>query len=436
MQVSVNTTGPLERQLTVQVPEDQIVGEVKSRLKSISQSARIDGFRPGKAPISLIERRYAAQVRQEVVGEVLNRTFVEAVNKEKLRPAGQPVIDPVNADPGQGLSYTATFEIYPEIKLAPLAELKVQRPVCEITDADVEKMVETLRKQRRTWEPVERAAQTGDRLTLDFKGTIDGEEFAGGAADDFDIELGAGRFIPDLENSLVGKAVGDHAIDVSFPDDYHHKDLAGKRASFAVKIKTVAAPVLPELNEELFKAFGVETGGLEGFRAEVRRNVERERDNAVRNLTKQNVLDALYAANPMQLPKSLVAGEAERLLQETQRNLAMQGMPQDQVAAMQADSFSPQAERRVALGLIMGEVIKRDEIKVDGAKVRAAVDGIAANYDDPSAVVKWYYEDPKRLGDIEMSVLEDAAVDRVVEQAAVEAVPVAFDDLMKPRQTV
>ena len=423
MQVSVNTTGPLERQLTVQVPEDQIVGEVKSRLKSISQSARIDGFRPGKAPISLIERRYAAQVRQEVVGEVLNRTFVEAVNKEKLRPAGQPVIDPVNADPGQGLSYTATFEIYPEIKLAPLAELKVQRPVCEITDADVEKMVE-------------RAAQTGDRLTLDFKGTIDGEEFAGGAADDFDIELGAGRFIPDLENSLVGKAVGDHAIDVSFPDDYHHKDLAGKRASFAVKIKTVAAPVLPELNEELFKAFGVETGGLEGFRAEVRRNVERERDNAVRNLTKQNVLDALYAANPMQLPKSLVAGEAERLLQETQRNLAMQGMPQDQVAAMQADSFSPQAERRVALGLIMGEVIKRDEIKVDGAKVRAAVDGIAANYDDPSAVVKWYYEDPKRLGDIEMSVLEDAAVDRVVEQAAVEAVPVAFDDLMKPRQTV
>ena len=436
MQVSVNTTGPLERQLTVQVPEDQIVGEVKSRLKSISQSARIDGFRPGKAPISLIERRYAAQVRQEVVGEVLNRTFVEAVNKEKLRPAGQPVIDPVNADPGQGLSYTATFEIYPEIKLAPLAELKVQRPVCEITDADVEKMVETLRKQRRTWEPVERAAQTGDRLTLDFKGTIDGEEFAGGAADDFDIELGAGRFIPDLENSLVGKAVGDHAIDVSFPDDYHHKDLAGKRASFAVKIKTVAAPVLPELNEELFKAFGVETGGLEGFRAEVRRNVERERDNAVRNLTKQNVLDALHAANPMQLPKSLVAGEAERLLQETQRNLAMQGMPQDQVAAMQADSFSPQAERRVALGLIMGEVIKRDEIKVDGAKVRAAVDGIAANYDDPSAVVKWYYEDPKRLGDIEMSVLEDAAVDRVVEQAAVEAVPVAFDDLMKPRQTV
>ena len=436
MQVSVNTTGPLERQVIVQVPEDQIVGEVKNRLKSISQSARIDGFRPGKAPFTLIERRYAAQVRQEVVGEVLNKTFVEAVNQEKLRPAGQPVIDPVNADPGQGLSYTATFEVYPEVKLAPLAELKIQKPVCEITDADVEKMVETLRKQRRTWTPVERAAQTGDQITLDFKGTIDGEEFAGGAADDFEIELGAGRFIPDLESGLVGKAVGDHTIDVNFPDDYHRKELAGKQARFFLKIKGVAAPVLPELNEELFKAFGVETGGLEGFRAEVRRNVERERDNAVRNLTKQNVLDALHAANPMQLPKSLVAGEAERLLQETQRNLAMQGAPHDQLAVMQADSFSPQAERRVALGLIMSEVIKSNDLKVDGAKVRAAVDGISANYDDPSAVIKWYYEDPKRLGDIEMSVLEDAAVDRVVEQASVEAVPVAFDALMKPRQTV
>ena len=436
MQVSVNTTGPLERQVIVQVPEDQIVGEVKNRLKSISQSARIDGFRPGKAPFTLIERRYAAQVRQEVVGEVLNKTFVEAVNQEKLRPAGQPVIDPVNADPGQGLSYTATFEVYPEVKLAPLAELKIQKPVCEITDADVEKMVETLRKQRRTWEPVERAAQTGDQITLDFKATIDGEEFAGGAADDFEIELGAGRFIPDLENSLVGKAIGDHTIDVNFPNDYHRKELAAKQARFSVRIKGVAAPVLPELNEELFKAFGVETGGLEGFRAEVRRNVERERDNAVRNLTKQNVLDALHSANPMQLPKALVSSEAERLLQETQRNLAMQGIPHDQLAVMQADGFSPQAERRVALGLIMGEVIKNSDLKVDGAKVRAAVDGIAANYDDPSAVVKWYYEDPKRLGDIEMSVLEDAAVDRVVEQASVETVPVAFDALMKPRQTV
>jgi len=436
MQVSVNTTGPLERQLTIQVPEDQIVGEVKSRLKSISRSARIDGFRPGKAPFTLIERRFAGQVRQEVVGEVLNKTFVEAVNQEKLRPAGQPVIDPVNAEPGQGLSYTATFEIYPEIKLAPMAELKVQTPVCEITDADVDKMVETLRQQRRGWETVERAAETGDRITLDFKGSIDGEEFSGGAAEDFDIELGAGRFIPDLENGLKGKAVGDHEIEVSFPDDYHRKELAGKKAVFAVKIKAVAAPVLPELNDEFFKLFGVTDGGLEGFRAEVRRNVERERDNAVRNLTKQNMLDALHAANPVELPKALVASEAERLLQETRQNLAMQGMPHDQLEAMQAEGFLPQAERRVALGLIMGEVIKSNDIKVDGGKVRAAVDAIAANYDDPAAVVKWYYEDPKRLGDIEMSVLEDEAVERLVGQAAVEALPVAFDDLMKPRQTV
>jgi trigger factor len=436
MQVSVNTTGPLERQLTIQVPEDQIVGEVKNRLKSISRSARIDGFRPGKAPFTLIERRFAGQVRQEVVGEVLNKTFVEAVNQEKLRPAGQPVIDPVSAEPGQGLSYTATFEIYPEVKLAPMAELKVQTPVCEISDADVDKMVETLRQQRRGWETVERAAETGDRITMDFKGSINGEEFAGGGAEDFDIELGAGRFIPDLENGLIGKAVGDHEIEVSFPDDYHGKELAGKKAVFAVKIKAVAAPVLPELNDEFFKLFGVTEGGFEGFRAEVRRNVERERDNAVRNLTKQNVLDALHAANPVDLPKALVASEAERLLQETQRNLAMQGMPHDQLEAMQAEGFLPQAERRVALGLIMGEVIKSHDIKVDGGKVRAAVDGIAANYDDPAAVVKWYYEDPKRLGDIEMSVLEDAAVERLVEQAAVEALPVAFDDLMKPRQTV
>ncbi|MGQ0656756.1 MAG: trigger factor [Chromatiales bacterium] len=435
MQVSLNSTGPLERQLTVKVPEEQISVEVQNRLRSISRTARMDGFRPGRAPMKLVEQRYASRVREEVLGEVLRRSFADAVNQEHLRPAGRPVFDPLNAAPGQGLSYTATFEVYPQISINPVGELKIARVSCEVTDADIDKMIETLRKQRRTWTPVERAAQRGDQLTVDFKGTIEGREYAGNAAEDFEIELGAGRFMPGFEEGLIGRAAGEHHFGVSFPADYHHKELAGKKAEFEVKVKSVAEAQLPALDDEFFQAFGVKDGGEEAFRAEVRRNMERERDQAVRNLTKHNALNALMQTNPMQLPRALVEGEAQRLLQEMQQKLMMQGMSAERLGAMKPDAFSQQAERRVGLGLLLGEIIEKNGLKADPARVRATLEQLASTYDDPAAVIKWYYDEDRRLADVRMTVLEEQAVDWLLAQAQVDEQRLAFDDLMNPRQT-
>lgn len=435
MQVSVNSSGPLERRVTVQVPEEQIHDQMKERLQAISRSARINGFRPGRAPLQVVEKRFSSQVRQEVVGEMLRQTFADAVNQKKLRPAGRPVFDPVKSEPGQGLSYTATFEIYPEITLSPVQALKIRRPICTIGAGDVDKMIETLRRQRRTWQPVTRAAAKGDRVAIDFKGTIDGAEFTGGSAEDFAVEIGAGRLIPGLEAGLNDKGVGEHVIEVQFPADYHRAELAGKRARFEVKIKEVAEAVLPELNEAFYALFGVKAGGRDAFREEVQRNMERERDNASRNLAKQNVLDALLAAHQVELPKSLVESEAERLMHEMQHNLLTQGVPREHTQAMKPEAFRDQAVRRVTLGLLIGEIIQKNNLRAEEAKVRAAVESIAAGYDEPAAVVKWYYADPQRLSDVQIAVLEDQAVEWVLTQAQVEDQPVTFDDLMKPRQT-
>src|SRR5579885_1282544 len=435
MQVSVNSSGPLERRVTVEVPEEQIHSQMKERLQAISRSARINGFRPGRAPLQVVEKRFAGQVRQEVVGEMLRKTFADAVQQAKLRPAGGPVVDLTKSGPGEGLSYTATFEVYPEITLNPVQELKIKRPVCTIGEADVDRMIEILRRQRRTWRPVTRPATKGDRVAIDFKGTIDGAEFTGGSAEDFAVEIGAGRLIAGLEDGLNGKAVGEHVIEVQFPGNYHRTELAGKQARFEVKIKEVAEPVLPELDEAFFSEFGVKEGGMEAFRAEVRRNMERERDNASRNLTKQSVLDALLAANRVELPKSLVESETERLLHEMRHNLQSQGVPREHTQAMKPEAFRDQAVRRVTLGLLIGEIIQKNSLRAEEARVRAAVESIAAGYDEPAAVVKWYYEDPQRLNDVQIAVLEDQAVEWVLSQAQVENEPLTFDDLMKPRQT-
>ncbi|HTT07806.1 MAG TPA: trigger factor [Gammaproteobacteria bacterium] len=435
MQVSVNNSGPLERRVTVQVPEEQIHSQMKERLQAISRSARINGFRPGRAPLQVVEKRFSGQVRQEVVGEMLRKTFADAVEQEKLRPAGRPVFDPVKSDPGEGLSYTATFEVYPEVTLSPVQELKIRRPVCAIGADDVDRMIEILRRQRRTWRPVTRPAAKGDRVTIDFKATVDGHSYSGGDAEDFPVELGAGLFIASLEEGLIGRTPGDHTLDVKFPANYHRAELSGKEARFEVKIKEISEAVLPELDDAFYALFGVKEGGMEAFRAEVQRNMERERNNASRNLTKQNVMDALLAANHVELPKSLVDGEAERLLHEMRHNLQSQGVPHEHTQAMKPEAFRDQAVRRVTLGLLIGEIIQKNSLRAEESKVRAAVESIAAGYDEPAAVVKWYYEDPQRLSDIQIAVLEDQAVEWVLSQARVETQQVAFDDLMKPRQT-
>jgi len=434
MQVSIEQTGPLERKMKIEVPEDDIHSEVQNRLKSLSRTTRLDGFRPGKVPLKVLEKRYGPQVRQEVVGEVVRKTFIETIQSEELRPAGEPVIEPVTTEQGQGMTFHATFEVYPEILLADVSTLKLERPVCEITEQDIDKMVENLRKQQQTWKAVDRAAQQGDQLTVDFTGTIDGEVFEGGEATDFQIELGSSRFIEGFEAGLEGAEPGsERELELKFPEDYQNASLAGKPVKFVVRIKTVEEAELPELTDEVLAGFGIEEGGVEAFRKEIRENMEREQAQASKNRFKEHVMDALVEANTLDIPKALLASEAQRLASDMRQNLMMRGASEEQTHAIRPDMFQEQARRRVTLGLLMSDIIKRQGFKAEPSRVRETIEAMAESYDDPEAVVKWYYEDQQRLGDIEAAVMEEQVVEWVATQAQVNEVPVGFDDLMKPR---
>jgi len=434
MQVSIEHTGPLERKMKIDVPEDRIASEVQNRLKSMSRTTRMDGFRPGKVPLKVLEKRYGLQLRQEVVGEVVRSTFIETIQSEELRPAGEPVIEPITQEQAEGMSFHATFEVYPEVSLSDPSALQLERPVCMISEQDIDKMVETLRKQQQTWKQVERAAQQGDQLTLDFIGSIDGEVFDGGEANDFQIELGSSRFIEGFEEGLVGAMPGaELELDLKFPEDYHASHLAGKPVHFAVKVKTVEEAELPELTDEVLQRFGIEEGGVEAFRKEIRDNMEREQAHASRNRFKENVMDALVKANALDVPKALLANEAYRLAADMRQNLMTRGASAEQSRAIQPSLFKDQARRRVTLGLLMADIIKQQGIKAEPARVRETIEGMAASYDDPDAVVKWYYDDQERLGDIEAAVMEDLVVDWLASQAQVSESTMAFDELMKPR---
>lgn len=436
MQVSSESTGPLERQLKVQIPEERIASQVKQRLDRLSRTTRVDGFRPGKVPLKLLEKRFGARVRQEVIGEIVRSSLAEALDSEQLKIAGAPTIAPVKDQPGEGLEYTATFEVLPEVALRPIEDLKVERPSCEVTEQELDKMVETLRSQHKKWEPAGRPAQVGDRLTIDFAATMNGEPFEGGSAEGFQLELGSHSLIEGFEDGLVGaQPDNQRQLDLHFPEDYGKAELAGKPVHFAVTVKLVEQSRLPDLDDELFATFGVKEGGLDAFRAEVRKNMEREVGQAIQQRSKQAVLDALYQANPLDLPHSLVAQEADRLLQETKQRLSMQGADPEQLKDMHADAFTSAAQKRVALGLLMAEIIKKSSLKAEPAKVREFVETIASSYEQPSAVVKWYYEEPGRLANIESSVLEQNVVDWILERSQVTDLPSTFDALMNPRQT-
>ncbi|MCC7411964.1 MAG: trigger factor [Gammaproteobacteria bacterium] len=436
MQVSLDNTGALERRLTIQVPEDRIAGEVHTRLKSLAQSTRIAGFRPGRAPLRVVEKRFGARVRQEVVGDVLRSTFREAVVKENLRPAGDPTIEPLTAEPGAGLSYTATFEVYPEVDLARLETVDIERPVCTVGESEIDAMTEKLRSQARTWSDVQRAAASGDRVTIDYRGLIDGEAFEGGSQDGAAIEIGAGRLIPGFEDGLIGALSGEHRqLALRFPDDFPRQELAGKDVHFEVDVKAVAAPVLPDLDETFFKQFGVTEGGLAAFRAEVRRNMQRELEQALRQKLRNNIMTALCNAYDIDIPRALVANESQRLLNDLRQRFAYQGASREQLDALDPALVAGEARRRVTLGLIIAEVVRANELRADPQQVRARVEAAAATYEDPAAVIKWYYEDRSRLGDVEAAVLEDESVEWVLARAKGREQPVAFDALMNPRQT-
>ena len=433
MQVSVETTNGLERRMKVIVPKENVNGEIEKRLKELAGRVKIDGFRPGKVPFSVVRKKFAGSVGEEVMGEVMQRSFYEAVTQEKLRPAGMPMIEP--GDATENFEFTATFEVYPEFELKGLDKIKVERPVLEIADADIDKMLETIRKQRKSWQEVDRAAKEGDQVTINFVGSIDGEEFPGGAGQNVAVELGSKRMIAGFEEQLMGTKAGQElTLNVTFPEDYHAKNLAGKPAMLATTVSKVEESVLPELNDELAADFGVKEGGLAALKQQLRENMQREAEQAINNRVKEQVFDGLMGLNLLEVPKALVDSEIETLVKQRQEAM-QQYAGAGQVQDVDPAQFEDQARRRVSLGLILSEIIQKNDISVPPARLREAVEKLASTYEQPEAFVKYYYSDKDRLREVETMTLEEMAVESVLAQAKVSDKPTSFDALMNPGQT-
>ncbi len=423
MQVSVEAGDGLERKLKIQIPTETVEEQVENRLKSMAPRVKIDGFRPGKVPIKVIRQHYGDQVFHEVAGELMQNAFRDALVQENLNPAGEPAIASDGIKQGEPLAFTATFEIYPEVALAPVAGMKLEKITSEVTDADVDKMVETLRKQRTGWDEVERTSGDGDRVVISFKGEVDGEAFGGGSAEDVPVVIGSGSMIPGFEDNLRGLKAGDETrFKVNFPDDYNAENLAGKEAEFEVVVKTVEEPSLPDIDEAFAKAFGVEDGSVDKLREDIRGNMERELDNRLRTEIKNAVMDQLIEKNPIDVPAAIVRQEAETLQKQTAAQL-----PGSEQAV---EAYMDDATRRVKLGLILAEVVKTASIQPDADKVRQRVETMAKDYEDPGEFVRYYQSNPQLLRGIETLVMEDMVVDWIVDQADVAETERSFDDLM------
>ncbi|WP_434138087.1 trigger factor [Photobacterium leiognathi] len=430
MQVTVETTEGLERQLTITVPAANIEDAVTAELKKIAKTRRFDGFRPGKAPLKMVAKMFGASVRQDILGEVMHRHFIEAIVKEKINPAGAPTFTPVEIAEGKDLVFKATFEVFPEIALQGLDKVVVEKPVVEVTEADVDTMLETLRKQQATWAEVEAAADANSRVTIDFVGTIDGEEFEGGKAEGFALAMGQGRMIPGFEDSIVGKKAGDEfTVEVTFPEEYHAENLKGKAAAFAIKLHKVEAQELPELTEEFVAKFGVEDGSVEGLKAEVRKNMERELKQAVKGRIKDQVLNGLVEQNDITVPAALIDQEIEALRQQAAQRFGgdAKNMPE-----LPRELFEEQAKRRVVVGLLVGEVIKSEELKADEERVKAIIAEMASAYEDPSEVVKYYETNEQLMNNMRNVALEEQAIDALLAKAQVSDKAVSFNELMNP----
>jgi trigger factor len=425
MQVSVESSEGLERRMTVEVPAERVNEEVEKRLKKIARSARLDGFRPGKAPLSVIRRRYAGQVEQEVFGELLQSSYFEALGQEQLEPAGEPRIERMDKAPEEGIGYTATFEVMPKVVLKEMGELTIKRPVAEITQEDIDKMIDNLRKQRVEWTDVEREAQNDDRVTINFKGSIDGELFEGGSANDVPLVLGSGRMIAGFEQGLIGAKAGEsRTLELTFPEDYQSEELAGKPASFEVEVTKVAEPKLPEVDEEFAKLFGASEAGVDGLLKDVRTNLERELERRIQAKVKDQAMKALLEANKLEVPKVLIEQEADELKQKALASLGQGGAQAD--LQLPRELFLEDAERRVALGLIIGEVVRENKMEIDTGRVRSKIEQFAADYETPEDVVKWYYGNREQLAQVENLVLEEQVMDWVLEQVKVEEEPTTF----------
>ncbi len=433
MQVSVTTTEGLERRMSVEVPADRVEQEVKQRLKSMSGTVRLAGFRPGKVPFKVVQQRYGAQVLQEVHGELLRSTLYEAIQQENLRPAGAPKVELGESD-NNALAYTAVFEVYPEINVTIPSGARVEKLVAEITDQDVDDMIEKLRKQRASWNDVERAAQEGDQVVIDFQGKVDGELFEGGESEDYSLVLGSGQFIAGFEEQLIGLSGGDSAeVKVTFPGDYQNEKLAGKDAVFSVTVKRVQEPSFPAIDDpEFMQGFGVTDGGVDALKAEVRSSMARELAQTVAGKFKQQVLDIIMEANPVELPQSLVDSELQQMMNETRQSMGMPPAEGEQTIPEEIrTAFGEKANRRVALGLLIGEILKEQGFEADADKVRERIEAQASSYEDPASVLAWYYQDKSRLSGVEALVLEDQVVDWIAQQFDVVEEKKSFDDIMQ-----
>ena len=433
MQVSVETTSGLERRLTVGVPAEKLDSAVKARLADAQKNLRVNGFRPGKVPMIEVKRRFGRAVRDEVLGEVMRESFIEAVGKENIEPAGMPDFQPTVNEPGKDLEFVATFEVYPEIELAAFGAVEVEKPATEITDADVDKMIEQLREQRATFEVAERAAASGDRVNINYAGTVDGEAFEGGSADGQQLVLGSGQMIPGFEDGIVGLSAGEQkTIDVTFPEDYQAEELKGKAAQFAITVNKVEAKQLPEIDDDFMALFGVKEGGMDAFRVEVRKNMERELKNALRNKVKEQVMSGLVDAHTFDVPGALVRGEIQRMRQQMVQQFG--GGQQFDASMLPEELFREQAERSVRLGLIVRQILEKHELKADADKVRAQVEEIASQYEQPEEVVNWVYSNPQQLQQIEGAVLEEQVVELVLGQAKVSEKAMSYEEAVARQQ--
>ncbi len=425
MQVSVEAGDGLERKLTVQVPAETVELEVNNRLNSLKNTVRIDGFRPGKVPFKVIKQKYSGTILQEVAGELMQRTFQEALSQENLSPAGDPHIDASDLVLGQVMEYTATFEVYPEVTLAPIAELAVEKIEASVEDTDVDNMIDVLRKQKMDWNEVDRASTDGDRVSIDFVGTVEGEKFDGGSANDMPMVIGSGQMIPGFEEKLTGLKVSDETtFKVPFPDDYAAKDLAGKEAEFSVTVKKIEEPKMPEVDEDFAKAFGVDNGDVDQLRTEIKANMERELSKRLSTLLKQSVMDGLVNTNPIDVPSATVMEEAETLKKQTEVQ-----MPN---STLTVDAFLDDAKRRVQLGMILAKLAKVSSLNIDAEMVRSRVEEMSKDYDDPDEFVSYYMGNQELLSGVQTLVMEDMVVNWIVDQAKVTSTSSNFDDVMNP----
>jgi trigger factor len=430
MQANVETLGALERRIDLTVPAADIEKEVTTRLAKLARTVRMPGFRPGKVPMKTVSAMYGAQVQAEVLNDKVGAAFNSAISSNNLRVAGAPKLEPKMDSQSNDLAFSATFEVYPEVKVGELSGVEVQRAVCEVGDAEIDRTLEIMRKQRASYEVAARAAADGDKVTVDFVGTQDGVAFEGGSGTDFPLQLGEGRMLPEFETAVRGMAAGEKkTFPLTFPEDYRATQLAGKTVQFEVTVKTVEQPVLPPVDEAFAMSLGVADGDVAKMRAEVKANLEREVKTRLKSRTKDSAMNALLAGASFELPKSLIQADQERLAELARQDLVSRGIAAKE-APLPPEIFAPQAERRVRLGLLLAELVRAENLQAQQQQIRKTIEEIAQSYERPTEVIQWYLSNRDRLSEIETVVVEDNVVEWVLKNAKVVDAPVAFDELM------